>query len=531
MSFSTLWFQQLMVLSLEIFMSKQRVKKSFIYRLGFLCMATAILLMSSSVTQAVVYDWGLTSGDWSDPNSWNIAGVPSVTGPTSADNARIANGGTINITQNELCTSVTVGNTGTLPNPTGTGYVNMTAGIITESLGGSLQVGLTNNGTFDQSGGTFNTGLLGVTIGGGSSSYSGVIGTYHLSGTGALVSGSETIGQYATGNFIQDGGSNLAAGKPINLGSYNGGIGTYTLNDGTVGCATMTFGANTGSTGIFKQNGGTLTITSTAVTPTGLNLASGAGSTGTFNLNGGTLILQVLKKGSGTATFNFGGGTLKPNAALTSSLNMNLSGIGSDPLLTYNATVDTAGLPVTLSGILSGVGGLNKKGEGNLKLNGANTYTGLTDVMAGSLGGSGTLAGAVKVESGARLAPGDPATFTVGDITFNDGSYLDIAFVADLHDKLVSTGTLTIGSNVALNVTLTGAPVIGDYDVLDWVGKSGEFSTVNLPDLSAYGMTDSYNSATGVISIVPEPATLVLLITACLAMLGYAGRRYRQKNM
>ena len=58
---------------------------------------------------------------------------------------------------------------------------------------------------------------------------------------------------------------------------------------------------------------------------------------------------------------------------------MTLTGIGGD------ANIDTAGYAVTLSGVLSGTGGLNKLGNGTLTLNAANTYSGSTSIKAGTI--------------------------------------------------------------------------------------------------------------------------------------------------
>ncbi len=397
-----------------------------------ICMLVVVVVfVCPAPVLAVNYYWAVTSGDWSDPLSWGG------TAPTSmfTDMAYIANGGTANITQSESCNSLIVGYAGL-----GTGHVNMTDGILNTYISGAFSIGLTNDGTFDQSGGSVGTGFF--TIGGSSSLYSGVTGTYHLSGNSALTSNSgQTVGQYGIGKFTQDGGSNHTNG--ITLGSNANSFGTYNLNDGSVSAASITAGVN--GTGTFNQNGGAVTISSD--TP-GLNIASQTGSTGAYNLYGGTLTLHFLKKGNGNASFNFGGGTLQAGAAFTSSLDMNLNGIGSVTGALYNATVDTAGVPVTLSGILSGVGGLNKSGAGTLSMSGVNTYYGETNVNVGtlaltstglfvnspvidvksganfdisaktigfSLGGSqtleggGTVLGNVIATTGSHIAPGDSA--------------------------------------------------------------------------------------------------------------------------
>ena len=65
---------------------------------------------------------------------------------------------------------------------------------------------------------------------------------------------------------------------------------------------------------------------------------------------------------------------------------MTLTGSGG------NATVDTNGNAVTLSGQLSGLGGLTKLGLGLLTLSATNTYAGSTQVNAGILTATTTAA-------------------------------------------------------------------------------------------------------------------------------------------
>ena len=94
---------------------------------------------------------------------------------------------------------------------------------------------------------------------------------------------------------------------------------------------------------------------------------------------------------------------------------MTLTGSGG------NATVDTAGYTVTLSGSLSGPGGLAKTDSGTLVLAASNTYTGGTIVEAGILvasngsNGSATGSGSVTL-SGGTLASGTGGGSISGEV-------------------------------------------------------------------------------------------------------------------
>lgn len=136
----------------------------------------------------------------------------------------------------------------------------------------------------------------------------------------------------------------------------------------------------TGSDDAYISTGGTANVDTPDAVCNSLHLGdSGAGSSGNIQLaSGGTLTLKSLVKGAGTATFNFNGGTLKAGAGFSTTLPMT---IGAD----VAANVHTNGFGVTLSGILSGSGGLTKLGTGTLTLSAANTFSGDTTISAGSL--------------------------------------------------------------------------------------------------------------------------------------------------
>ena len=104
---------------------------------------------------------------------------------------------------------------------------------------------------------------------------------------------------------------------------------------------------------------------------------------GVYTLSGGSIYIGAASVASPPSAalyaINLGGGTVGAEATWASPLNMNLT--GSNGPVTFN----TAGNTITLSGALSGSGGLTKVGAGTLELSGANSYTGDTTVNAGTL--------------------------------------------------------------------------------------------------------------------------------------------------
>ena len=283
----------------------------------------------------------------------------------------------------------------------------------------------------------------------------------------------------------------------------NGGTATITTMGDT--CGTLSLGGSTGSGTVQMTDGefdaisqnvgysGTGTFTQSGGTNSGELLLGGlAGGSGTYNLNGGLFVLYSLGQGPGTAVFNFNGGTLQAGLQFSSGLPMTLGGSG--------ATFDTAGQAVTLSGNLSGNGGLNKIGDGVLTLSGSNTYNGPTIVTAGTLQLSGTtLLAGTPLPAGAKIMP-------VGDsITYGDGG-TNAGYRGFLYNDLTAAGNTFqfVGTTNGNPGSLPASPVnqtshdgwpgwttgdvLGTFQDISNNGASGNISTW-LSQLAAAGQS------------------------------------------
>jgi autotransporter-associated beta strand protein len=98
-------------------------------------------------------------------------------------------------------------------------------------------------------------------------------------------------------------------------------------------------------------------------------------------------------------------------------------------LQSQGGTVDTNGNNATLSGAITGPGGLSKIGAGTLTLSGQSTYTGSTGVNAGTL------------QAGAVNAFSPSSAFTVAN-----GATLDLASFNQTIGSFAGAGAVTLGS-------------------------------------------------------------------------------------
>jgi fibronectin-binding autotransporter adhesin len=236
---------------------------------------------------------------------------------------------------------------------------------------------------------------------------------------------------------------------------------------------------------------GVVNISGTGVVNTTSLVLDNRGATAgndTLTLTGGTL--NIGKWGirsdntGGSYLIELGGGTIGTTSASatpgayqwssswSSSLNMTLTGTNGDTIFS------TGGNDITLTGVLSGPGGLKKQGAGNLVLsNAAGTFAGTALVEGGRLYlNSGAAAGAtVATATGGTVQSGTPtvaATGTVSALTLNGGAAtFRVSYTTS--DKLVvsTIGGFTVPTNTAITVVPAGDLLSGDqFTLIDYAG-------------------------------------------------------------
>lgn len=413
----------------------------------------------------------------------------------------------------------------------------------TGGAGGSVQaVTLATDDLFFSSG-TGYTGSSTVTFTGAVTA-NGITfeeGTITLAGTGTP---SLTLGAGGL-TFVDGTGANTISG-PVVLGAnttfanndnstqtVSGTIGgAFNLNINSSGTGVLVFsGANTSYSGTTTLTAGTLQGRNTLAT----NVLNAFG-TGGIILNGGTLQLRANGSSNGSQTIVAGNNVTVGNTAVTVDVNnngansnnnitfgnlsigtgqMNVTG-GNTYALRFSGTTTLTGDAVfnpttaslTLVGVIGDGGnnfGITKTGSGNLLVAGANTYTGTTSVLAGTLSLSGNAA------SGAAGTLGNATSAVLlGDTSGSANAMLNINGDFTVGRNIVvqsgNSGTVTIGStSVSVNTsTVSGDIALGSGGTgHNAVFSSGDFhSMVYSGTISGLGgITTSAGSSTSKIII------------------------------
>jgi fibronectin-binding autotransporter adhesin len=322
----------------------------------------------------------------------------------------------------------------------------------------------TATGLFVISGGTNNLGTTVVGRGGGASF--GNFGTEGL----LIYGGQVTMSNLNAGNS-GDGNSSLTV---LIAGGVVTNVGNVYINQGTGGSSPR-------GSRVLQTNGFFAIPDPGLVNPD----PTVAGSINIFAVTGGTNVAGGLFFGNGTgagtvdftnsAVMYIGSQGISSNGAVLLNATLNNGGMfgatapwtGSSTMRLNSGTftfqtADMTGLPnnITLINPLIGNGGLDVTGDGTLTMDATNTYVGGTYISSGtlSLGQSGVLAEAVYVGSGAIYDVSELTsayTITSGETVGGFGTVTGAVNVASggviNPGSNTVTGTLTLQDNLAEN--------------------------------------------------------------------------------
>jgi fibronectin-binding autotransporter adhesin len=322
---------------------------------------------------------------------------------------------------------------------------------------------------FERSSGLGNTFLNAGSIRGSLSMGAGGVNEFTAVTLGSLTGDGSTTG--SLGNSL---GYNLTFAPTGQVDGGAGGVNTLKLRNpgssGSTGAVTISASQYV-NFNYLEINGGTWTINGPLLS---------AASTSTTLASGTAIVDNSLVFGNGSVQAN--GGTLQSsgtNVNLANSISMNASGLtvtGSDNL--------------TLSGVISGASGtLSKSGAGSLTLNRLNSYSGMTNLNAGTLilghnnalGNSTLIVGGGTLEASTAITVGNGISVTAPAMTVGGSNNITLTGLVNVGAKLVKQGTsnltlssstvfsggadlkggtLTVGSGSALgssNITVSGA--------------------------------------------------------------------------
>lgn len=198
-----------------------------------------------------------------------------------------------------------------------------------------------------------------------------------------------------------------------------------------------------------------------------------------------------------------------------------LAGAGFVTLGAAVLAVGTDNTNTIFSGPISGTGGLVKQGTGTLTLTGVSSYTGATNINAGTLIVNGALASSVFVNSGATLkgtgsignlivgngaslSPGNSiGTLTIqGNLVMASAAAYIVEVSASNADRTNVTGTASLGGTV--QATFSSSLVSRAYTIVSAAGGLGgttfaSLVTTNLP--ANFAASLSYTATDAILNL------------------------------
>lgn len=374
-------------------------------------------------------------------------------------------------------------------------------------------------------------------------------------------------GATTTGTADFRGGSVDAMLNNLQIGSASNGatnnaptmIGSFYMDAGSIDAVDVLIGQSTGAgvagagtgQGLLQIEGGTFKAESMSI---GINAAGAQNVSGNLKISGGTVEVEdgiLLGERLGTASSVAAAITIEGTGALEvggdirrgaggAAVNASIALRGGELQMNgHDIEVDSLALE---SGVLGGLGEFNagatlvKTTSGVLHVEGANGYTGTTDIQAGTLLIHGGLQeSSVLVRDGAALGG---QGVILKDATIEDGGSL-LALLNDDTYVPLTLGGLTLEEAANLSLTLDFAPILGLQITLASISGgdaiSGTFATVNQSAIGEGGVFQLeygshfydfaliYGDNTTpighdlVIMAVPEPSVWMLLAMGLLA--------------
>jgi len=294
--------------------------------------------------------------------------------------------------------------------------------------------------------------------------------------------------------------------------------GTTTLNAGNLVVQTPDYGATPLTVGNVITGAGTLTISAGLGNPVTLSGAN-SGHTGSLVVSKADLILST-SAASGTGTITLGDANTQPFDYPELTLGSGVSISNPVVVNSYDSTL------IDGAGTLTGAATLTKRGDGSLVVSNANTFTGATTVVAGTL--SCTVANAIASGSTITLGAADtgasdttlalpsalasplvlsPAATSNAILTRSGGSVATLSGAVTLNGRdlwlqspsITLSGAISGTGNLCINNAAFSSPVI-------ITGESNSF----VGDVEVLGGSVQTSTAGGTHNCIPDSSSVIL---------------------
>lgn len=280
----------------------------------------------------------------------------------------------------------------------------------------------------------------------GNNTYSGSTNITEGIVRGGTIANSGTNSAFGRGNFLISNGAtldytgpNASTNRSIALGSGGGVISVSRVVASTV----LTMSGEISGTGSLTKSG-----------IRGLELS------GNNSYEGGTIIAGGTLHGSAIADFGVNSPFGRGNFTITTpGARLRYTGGSASTNRTFTLSADDSRIGIsdpaavlTLTGEITGIGGLSKTDDGTLQLNADNTYGGATTISGGTL----RLGASERIPDGSALAVENSATFNLNNFSETIGS---LASSSGTESVVLGSGTLTTGgdgSSTSFHGTISG---------------------------------------------------------------------------
>jgi hypothetical protein len=349
--------------------------------------------------------------------------------------------------------------------------------------------------------------------------------------------------------------------KSLEVGARDSGIAELQLQPtgqvNVVGVATVTPRGRIDVAGVFSAVGGLTNNGIIAATTSGQIIADlNNGVNGNVRVGAGQRLTISGQNSSNAGTIDVTGGELEFTGALANSASAGLI-TARDATLRFGQLTNSGGLAIVagtsdIHGDIVNTGAIAVSGgpgdgaqtaifHDDVVQNGTLTVaaTGTTHSVAvflGGFSGAGGITGGGDVFFEGDLRPGNsPAAVTYGaniSLASSASITMELAGHAEgaQYDHLTVTGSFTLGGTLAIQLLDGFSPQAGDeFDLFDFDPAllSGNFASIQFPALgSGLNWDSSGLSDTGIVAVVPEPSTGLLVCFSSFALLA---RRLRTK--